>query len=215
MGYPEGVDPEKFQLIAAFSSDPREWLKLKWIDRHSGKHFAITTLDGGDSHVARVKSYRDVFEEYATHPEPKSAGTDGRPCTRSTSGLLTRRHVHAASIYYIGKESNFLEEVESGLLHDLEEVQQKYLDPREDAWTLYVVPVLQHMQRKAEIAQSVGVSERYIQFLRNPGKRRPSRMVRGKLARIAADFARQQLGPDAPVDDIAACAAYLVQLKRP
>ena len=31
MGHPEGVDPEQFQLIASYSSDPREWLKLKWV----------------------------------------------------------------------------------------------------------------------------------------------------------------------------------------
>ena len=56
------------------------------------------------------------------------------------AGVLTRRPVHAGSIYYVGKESNFLEEVESGLLHDLGKVQEKYLDPHLDPWTLYVVP---------------------------------------------------------------------------
>jgi hypothetical protein len=107
-----------------------------------GNTYPITTRDGGDAHAARVKSYRDVFEEYVTHPEPKSAGPDGNTCDRSARGLLTRRHVFAASIYHVGKESNFVEEVEAGLLHDLEEVQEKYLDPREDPWTHYVVSVL-------------------------------------------------------------------------
>jgi DNA polymerase type B, organellar and viral len=208
MGHPEGVDPEQFQLIAPYSSDPRQWLKLKWIDRYSGKAFPITTLNGGSSQVARVKSYRDVFEEYTTHPEPKSAGPDGKACDRTTRGLLTRRHVYVASIYYVGKESNFLEEVEYGLLHDPDEVQQKYLDPREDAWARYVVPVLKLMPR-AELARLANVTERFVQFLRNGGKRKPSRALRAKLTHAAADYARRQFGPNAPADKLAACAGYL------
>jgi hypothetical protein len=121
--------------------------------------------------------------------------------------LLTGRHVHAASIYYVGKESNFLEEVESGFLHDLDDVQQKYLDPNQDPWTLYAARVLRDMPR-AELAHRADISARYVQFLRWC-KRRPSRSVRAKLTRVAGDFAREQLGPYAPTDDIAACAAYL------
>jgi hypothetical protein len=117
--------------------------------------------------------------------------------------------VHVASIYYVGKDSNFLEEVEYGLLHDPDEVQQKYLDPREDTWSLYIVPVLKDMRRKAEIAQLVGVRERSIQFLRNRGMRRPSRTVRAKLTQAAGCYAREQLGPNAPADDLAACAAFI------
>jgi hypothetical protein len=190
MGYPEGADPEHFQLIAPHSSNPKEWLKLPWIDRYSGKRFPITTLDGGSSQTARVKSYRDVLEEYAKHPEPKSAGPDGEACGRSTRGLLTRRHVHAASIYYVGKESNFLEDVESGLLHDWEEVQQKYFDPHEDVWTNEVVPILKRMPR-AELARQAGVSERYIQSLRN-GKRRPSKATQVRICSIVTTLAHEQ-----------------------
>lgn len=194
-------------MIAPYSSDPRQRLKLTWVDRYSGKEFPITTRDGGDSGVARVKSYRDVLEEYSTHPEPKSADTNGSPCSRSSRGLLFRRHVHVGLLYFVGKESNYLEDVEYGLLHDSDEVQQKYLDPLEDPWILYFVPILKLIPR-ADLARVAGVSERFIQFLRN-GRRRPSRTVHAKLTRAAADFAREQLEPNAPSDDIAVCALYI------
>jgi hypothetical protein len=155
-----------------------------------------------------VKSYCDVLEKYATHPEPKSAGPDGKPCGRSTRGPLTRRHAHARSIYYVGKESNFLEEVESGLLHDLDEVQEKYFDPNEDVWTEVIVPILRCMP-KSEIARLTGVSERYVQHVRNRGKRRPSGAVRAKLNRAAAKYARERLGHDFVAEDISVCMTYL------
>src|SRR5215472_331826 len=78
MDHPAGVDPEKFQLIASYEPDPRKWLRAKWINRYDGTGHSITTHDDcGDSGVARVKSYRDVLDEYAAHPEPKSADLAG------------------------------------------------------------------------------------------------------------------------------------------
>src|SRR5262249_27389464 len=63
MGHPVGVDPEKFQLIASYEPDPRKWLRAMWVNRYDGTAYPITTYDGGDSGVARVKSYQDVLEE--------------------------------------------------------------------------------------------------------------------------------------------------------
>ena len=40
----------------------------------------------------------------------------------------------------------------------------------------------------------------------------PSRAVQAKLTRLAADYARDQLGANAPTADIAACSAYLRRL---
>ena len=48
------------------------------------------------------------------------------------AGLLERRHIKVESLYYVGKESNYLEDVEFGLMHDPDEAQPKYLDPSED-----------------------------------------------------------------------------------
>ena len=93
-GFPDGVRPERFQLIAPYESDPRRWLKTDWIDRYSTKRFRITTKGHhGDRHTARVQTYGDVIEGYEYHPEAKCADAEGQPCTRQTVGLLQRRHV--------------------------------------------------------------------------------------------------------------------------
>jgi len=89
---------------------------------------------------------------------------------------------YAASIYNVGKESNFLEEVESGLLHDLDEVQEIYFDPRDDLWTKEILPILKRIPR-AVLARRAGVSERYIQLLRN-GKRRPGNASAMRLIKL-------------------------------
>ena len=31
LGHPRGVDPDRFQLVAPFNPDPRQWLKMRWI----------------------------------------------------------------------------------------------------------------------------------------------------------------------------------------
>jgi len=126
-GHPSGVRPEHFQLIAPRESNPRRWLKMEWIDRYSTKRFRITTKGHhGDHRTARVQTYGDVIEAYEYHPEAKCADADGRPCAKQTVGLLQRRHVRIDHITPIGKESNSLEEVEAGLIHDEQNVYTLY-----------------------------------------------------------------------------------------
>ncbi len=73
-----------------------------------------------------MKSYRDVLAEYEVHPEPKSAALDGSPCGPGTRALLRRRAVRVGRVVHIGKESNRLEDIEAGLVHDIEEVVEVY-----------------------------------------------------------------------------------------
>jgi hypothetical protein len=57
-GYPPGVNPERFHLIAPYDADSRQWLKKTWIDQYSGNEYRITTTGHhGDRHTARVKTY--------------------------------------------------------------------------------------------------------------------------------------------------------------
>jgi hypothetical protein len=211
LGHPEGVDPKKFHLLAPYESDSRKWLKLPWIDIHSGKRFAVTTRRNSDASLARLKTYSEVVQEHGTHPEPKSLGADGQPCSRATRGLLTRRPVAVRSISYVGKESNFLEDVTQEYVHDWEEVIEVYKDPIADDLQTLVWPVLGDSGiSNGVLAKEAGVDPRHIKRLKS-SKQKGSPEVRARLVRVAGAFARKKLGIGAPDDDVSACAEYLTR----
>jgi hypothetical protein len=89
-----------------------------------------------------VKTYGEVIEEYEFHPESKCADAGGNPCDKQTIGLLQRRHVRIDQLKFIGKESNSLENVESGLEHSEKNVYTEYVDPKRDEWTTKIFPAL-------------------------------------------------------------------------
>jgi hypothetical protein len=206
---PAGPSAATFQLIAPYSRDPRRWGSMTWTDYYSGRRYAITTSGDTSGGVVRVKSYADVFEEYRSHPEPKSLGPDGEPCGAATVGELGRRTVFGIYPIYMGKESNRLEEVEQGTVHDWEEVRSEYHDPNADPWRTLVVPILRTMNRK-DLARRAGVTERHIARLRSL-REMPSLKLRERLVQYAADHSRGHLGEDAPREDLAVCAVYLRQ----
>ena len=92
------------------------------------------------------------------------------------------------------------------------EARELYEDPTNDWWKGLVVPVVKEMVRR-DLIQVTGLSAREIHRICN-GKVTPLPAIREKLLRAAAEYARGQLEPDAPADDLAACAAYLDQLQR-
>ncbi|MEA2596172.1 MAG: hypothetical protein QOF01_2641 [Thermomicrobiales bacterium] len=166
-GHPEGADPSSFQLIAPFERDPGKWERLPWIDRATGEPYRITTTDPtGGVGIARVKTYRDVLEEFCFHPEAKSVGEDGKPCDRGTVGLLERRVVSPSQLVHVGKESNKLEEVEAGLEHDAEAIWTVYEDLSKARWMTELLPTLKQM-RMADIATATGLSTRALRAIRN------------------------------------------------
>jgi hypothetical protein len=171
LGYPLGVDPERFQLIAQFDKDPTHWLTQPWFDKYTGQAYRISVGRGAPPDSVQVKSYRDVLDDYRVHPEPKSLGADSKPCHRATTGLLTRRPVAIARVRYIGKESNALEAVQHGLIHALSEVRAGYDDPADSAWA-NALPFLKRIPVR-QLAVAAGVSERMIKYLR-AAERRPS-----------------------------------------
>jgi hypothetical protein len=183
LGHPPGVDPARFHLIFPYEKDSRQWLKKHWIDQYSGKEYRITTVGPhGDRQTARVKTYGDVLVEYEYHPESKCADAHGNTCSKQTIGLLQRRHVRIEQIKCIGKESNSLEEVESGLIHSEQSVYTEYPDPRRDEWQTKILPAL----REVPLARLVKLSSlsRSTLIEIRAGRSRPHRKNRELLVAV-------------------------------
>jgi hypothetical protein len=197
-GHPAEVDPARFHLIAPYESDPRRWEKMTWANVYQEEsvhyHIATTSSLYAVPDLVRVKTYGDVLAEYRTHPEMKSLGPDGQVCSKQSRGLLQRRPVTVLSITHVGKESNRLEEVQAGLVHDPEEVYTEYTDPEHDPWKTLVVPVLKQMPRSLLMEQT-GLDRSTITRLRN-SDRRPHPEHRETLIKVAATFAKEHLLTD-------------------
>src|SRR5207248_2114316 len=106
--------------------------------------------------------YGDIVGRYQRQPEPKSLDPDGAVCHGDSAGLLQRRPVRAALPFYVGKESNNLEERRAGLIHKLDETVGTYQDPRGNLWTELVLPVLRDFPA-AEVARRSGLHRRTIE----------------------------------------------------
>jgi len=180
LGHPIGSDPEHFHLIAPYESDSRQWLKIDWIDQYSGKKYGITTnFHYGDRRNARVKTYGDILIEYEFHPETKNADAGCNPSGKQTVGLLQRRHIKIEQIKYVGKESNSIEDVESGLAHSEATVYTQYPDSRRDEWETKIRPALGKAALSV-LEKETGLSRRTLIYART-GKRKPHRKHRELL----------------------------------
>ena len=183
LGHPIGSDPERFHLIAPYDSNSQKWTKLEWINQYSGMIYRITTMEPhGSRHSARVKTYEDILTEYEFHPERKSADSSGNPSGKQTVGLLQRRHIQIEQIKYIGKESNSLEDVESGLAHSEASVYTQYPDSRRDEWETKIRPALKKISIR-KLVKLTGISRRAIIDLR-VGRSRPHSKNRMLLSEI-------------------------------
>jgi len=156
-----------------------------------------------------VKSYREVLEDYRTHPEPKLAGTNGRPCSEQTVGLLRRRSVFIAGATHIGKETNELEARHAGTIHDLDEVLQE-LGGRASGMEVLVREVLKELgaPRVSELSGLDRVS--VWRFLHKGATPHPKHV--GIYAQIALAHAHERLrerGVRPPRDEFDCLAAYL------
>ena len=183
LGHPIGADSERFHLIAPYETDPRKWRKLDWIDQYTGKRYRITTADHyGTRQTARVKTYGEILREYEFHRESKCADMTGNPCGKQTTGLLQRRHIRIDQIKYIGKESNRLEDVESGSIQSAPDVYTEYPDPRRDECETKIRPAL----RKVPLSRLMKLSGKCRRMLMKAraGRTRPHRKNQELLTTI-------------------------------
>jgi hypothetical protein len=123
--------------------------------------------------IARVQTYGDVVDAYEYHPEAKCADADGQPCGKQTVGLLQRRHVRIDMITPIGKESNSLEEVESGLVHDEQNVYKAYDDPRRNHWQTKISPAVKRVPLATLVDACMGKLSRRALIDIRAGRSRP------------------------------------------
>jgi hypothetical protein len=177
-GHPAGADENHFHLVSQYHSDPKKALAEKWTDIHTGHQYDVTTDFPAPPYVARIRTFGSVLDRFVSHPEPKSAAADGSPSNRQTVGLLKRRHVSVGSIMYVGKETNRLEDVDNGLVHDWSEVYSVYKNPAHEAWRKQL-PQLKKIPSRT-LAAVAGISTRAIKAIRN-GHSVPSLKTRGLL----------------------------------
>ena len=127
-------------------------------------------------------TYGELLREYEYHPESKCADKDGNRCNKQTTGLLQRRHIKIDLIKNIGKESNSLEDVESGIVHSEQNVYTEYPDPQRDEWQTKIVPILQRTPL-SKLIKITGKSRRTLIDART-GKRRPHPKNQESIASI-------------------------------
>jgi hypothetical protein len=106
-------------------------------------------------------------------------------------GLLRRRPVTVLCLKHVGKESNRLEKVEAGLIHDSDEVYTEYVDVEHDPEWEALVAMLKTIPR-SWLMQETSLARSTITALRN-GHARPSRKTREKLIQAVAIVVRGQL----------------------
>jgi len=101
--------------------------------------------------------------------------------------------VRGGDVTYIGKESNAVEAIQQGLVHEMAEVRAQYLDPAESPWE-HARPLLRGLPVK-RLAQAGQCSERMVKYLRQ-GKRMPSPKLAARLlrecSRLKTDFHKKR-----------------------
>ena len=68
-----------------------------------------------------------------------------KACDKQTMGLLQRRHIRIDQIKYISKESNSLEEIESGWNYSAQDIYREYSDARRDERSIKIIPALKEV----------------------------------------------------------------------
>jgi hypothetical protein len=134
--------------------------------------------------LARVQTFGDVIESYEYHPEAKFADAWGEACRKETVGLLQRRRVRIGLLTNIGKESNSLEEVQDGLVHDEENVYTTYEDPNRGYWRAMILPAVRQAPLATLVKACAGKLSRRALIDIRAGRSTPHRKNQTVLAAV-------------------------------
>jgi len=106
IGYPRGVDRERFTLIAPFSKRRRDWIRLPCLNVHDGRLFQLALKQGPQLDKVIPQTVGALLRRYINHPEAKALAPDGGRCGATTQGLLARDRVVLGDMQLIGKETD-------------------------------------------------------------------------------------------------------------
>jgi len=106
-GFPVGVDPDHFTLIAPFTDNAARWYRILWVNVHDGKRYVLAPITRKRFSEAAPTVLENVIALHHVHPESKSLAPDGTRCDWHTEGLLRRTSITACGHpRYIGKETD-------------------------------------------------------------------------------------------------------------
>ena len=95
--------PPNCTLIAPFSKHPEKWITRNYTNIHGGD--MVRLYDAYRGKKLQPRTLANIVWRHFLHPEAKSTGPDGAPCSFWTQGLLQRRSIKAAKPFcFIGKE---------------------------------------------------------------------------------------------------------------
>ena len=184
---PANQNPHRFRLVAPYGT-AKERRRVTWVNLHDPPNTYKLSTDPTRPGTAITNSHSLNALRYFSHPEAKSADQDLNTCTRSTEGLLQRRPVIVRSITHIGKESNKLDQRETGELtaDETEDLLLEYRDPTVDNWRNEVLPLLRQLPPK-EVAVVTGLSERRLRDT-YAGRSTPHRATQERLRRAISEL---------------------------
>jgi hypothetical protein len=109
---------------------------------------------------------------------------------------MQRHHIRVEQIKYIGKESNSLEDVETGLIHSEQNVYTEYPDPRRNEWQTETLPVLKKIPLKSLVKQCKAKLSRGALVNLRTGRSKPHRKNQEMLALIVKKLAHNTHDPE-------------------
>lgn len=203
--------------MAPFERDAARWFDMPWWNRYSGREYRLTGEPFGGfvrPGVVRPRTYREVLVDYLANPEAKSLRADGSPCMSDTTGLLGRRRVRLKTVSHVGKESNQLEDVQTGLVENHSDVVNSYDDVHGRVFLPLVVPVLRRLGVR-ETARRTGHGLGAVSAALS-GRSTPRRAAIERYVEAAAAAARSQLSASGrePLDDPIACIRLVRDLQQ-